>query len=123
MEEIIIKIDLDVDPDSGGGPCEDCVRELKELIGYGELPEIKIPKGLSLLITPDYNTAGVLGYYHIDILDFKFFRKFPHPMQWKCPVCGKLYKTKGRFKNHLAEEYKVPVDTIALLDDALMQKK
>lgn len=122
MEEITIKIELDVKPDSGGGPCKNCVRGLKDLISNGELPNIRIPKGMSLLIAPDYNSAGVLGYYHIDILDRKFFRKFPHPMEWVCPECYKLYKTKGQFKRHLAKEYKVPIKTIELLDNALMQK-
>lgn len=123
MEEITIKIEVDADPDSPTDPCNDCVRELKDLISHGKLPDIRIPKGLSLLIVPDHNSAGVLTHYHIELMDRRIFRKFAHPMQWKCPECGKTYQTRGRFINHLAEEYKVPIKTIALLDDALMQKK
>lgn len=123
MEEITIKVDVDVSDAVGAvEPCENCVREYKDLISNGKLPNIRIPKGLSLLIVPDHNSAGVLTHYHIELMDRRIFRKFPHPMQWKCPVCGKYYMTRGRFINHLAKEYKIPTETIALLDDALMQK-
>lgn len=118
-KELIIKIDVDVDDEYC---CENCVRELKDITNDGKDPltRLSIPDGKVMIIVPDEGVGP--SYFHIELLDRSFLRRMPHPMQWECPECGKIYKTRGRFRSHIAKEYGISVEKIAKIDDAILQR-
>lgn len=120
VNELTIIIDVDIE---GEYCCKNCARELKAITNDGKNPltRLDIPDGKAMIIVPDSDGGGPL-HYHIELIDRSLLRKMPHPMQWKCPECDKIYKTRGRFKTHIAEEYGVSVEDIAKIDDAMMQR-
>lgn len=118
-DELTIKIYVDVD---GEYCCENCVRELKAITNDGKNPltRLSIPDGKAMIIVPDEGVGP--SYFHIELIDRTFLRRMPHPMQWECPECGKIYKSRGQFRRHIAKEYGVSVESIEKIDHAILQR-